>query len=271
LGGFGAMWPAPVGDDPSGAPRVSVHERHFDHLPTPVQHGGPTVLGPYARSVVSPAAAFDALAGTYDDDPHHERIAQLMAAGLRADEPADVVIDVATGTGAGAFAVLRTLAPHHVLGVDISGPMIERAKAKAASADRESRIEWRVAPAVPLDVADGSADVVLCASALHFLGIAALRDWRRVLRPGGQLAFSIPVAADFHPSPAFRAQLPTDLTVPADAAAGGRMAGDAGFVDVRVETTPPDADDRPRRSFLVWAAAPRGHDLRAARTLPHGL
>jgi ubiquinone/menaquinone biosynthesis C-methylase UbiE len=220
--------------------------------------------------VVSPAAAFDALASTYDDDPHHERIAQLLAAGLRADEQADVVVDVATGTGAAAFAALRALSPHRVLAVDLSPRMIERAMAKAAS-DREPRIEWRVAPAVPLDVADGSVDVVLCASALHFLGIAALRDWRRVLRPGGQLVFSIPVAADFHPSPAFRAQLPTDLVVPADAAAAGRMAGDVGFVDVRVGTTPPDAEDRPRRSFLVWAAAPRGHDLRAARTLPHGL
>ena len=95
------------------------------------------------------------------------------------------------------------------------------------------------------------ADVLLCASALHLIGATAPPEWRRVLRPGGQVAFSIPLAADFNPSPDFRAEQPADLAVPADEAGAEHIARAAGLVPVRVVTTPP-----PRRSFLVWADAP---------------
>jgi ubiquinone/menaquinone biosynthesis C-methylase UbiE len=187
-------------------------------------------------------ALFDASADTYDHDPHHLVIARLLVAGLQPVPEPDLVVDVATGTGFAAIAALETLGPRRVLAIDISPRMIEKAAAKTG------RIEWRVAPAVPLDLPDGAADVVLCASALHLIGASALLEWRRVLRPGGHVAFSIPVAADFHPSPEFAASLPTDLAVPADEAGAERIARAAGFDSVRVTTTAP-----PRRSFLVFA------------------
>jgi ubiquinone/menaquinone biosynthesis C-methylase UbiE len=189
-------------------------------------------------------ALFDAAADTYDDDPHHLVIARELVSGLRRVPAPGLVVDVATGTGFAALAALETLAPRRVLGIDLSPRMIERAAAKT------DRVEWRVGPAVPLDLPDGAADVVLCASALHLIGAAAPPEWRRVLRPGGQVAFSIPVAADFHPSPAFAASLPIDLAVPADEAGAERIARAAGFESVRVTTTP-----APRRSFLVFAEA----------------
>jgi ubiquinone/menaquinone biosynthesis C-methylase UbiE len=192
------------------------------------------------------ATLFDSAADTYDDDPHHLLIAQQLVAGLRRPTPRpELVVDVATGTGFAALAALEVLAPRRVVAVDVSPRMIEKAAAKNV------RIEWRVAPAVPLDLPDGVVDVVLCASALHLIGATAPPEWRRVLRPGGQAAFSISVAADFHPSPEFRAALPTDLPVPADVAGAERIARGAGLEFVRVTTTPP-----PRRAFLVWAEAP---------------
>lgn len=197
---------------------------------------------------VPDAARFDAAADAYDDDPHHVAIARQLVAGLRPVPAPELVVDVATGTGFAALAALETLAPRRVLAIDISPRMIEQAAAKAAA---DGRVEWRVAPAVPLDLPDGAADVVLCASALHLIGASALPEWRRVLRPGGQAAFSIPVAADFHPSPEFAASLPTDLAVPVDEVGAERIARAAGFGSVRVTTTPP-----PRRSFLVFAEAP---------------
>lgn len=194
-----------------------------------------------------PAARFDAAADAYDDDPHHLVIARQLVAGLRPVPEPELVVDVATGTGFAALAALEALAPRRVLAVDISPRMIEKAAAKAA----DGRVEWRVAPAVPLDLPDGAADMVLCASALHLIGATAPPEWRRVLRPGGQVAFSIPVAPDFHPSPEFAASLPIDLAVPADEAGAGRIARAAGFGTVQVTTTPP-----PRRSFLVFARVP---------------
>ena len=196
----------------------------------------------------APAARFDAAADTYDDDPHHLVIAQQLVAGLRPVPEPELVVDVATGTGFAALAALEALAPRRVLAVDVSPRMIEKAAAKTPG---DNRVEWRVAPAVPLDLPDGAADVVLCASALHLIGAAGLPEWRRVLRPGGQAAFSIPVAADFHPSPELAASLPTDLRVPADEAGAERFARAAGFGSVRVTTTP-----SPRRSFLVFADVP---------------
>jgi ubiquinone/menaquinone biosynthesis C-methylase UbiE len=191
------------------------------------------------------AVRFDAAADSYDDDPHHLAIARRLVAGLRPVPNPELVIDVATGTGFAALAALEALTPRRVVGIDVSPRMIEKAAVK------DGRIEWRVAPAVPLDLPDEAADVVLCASALHLIGATAPPEWRRVLRPGGQAAFSIPMAADFHPSPAFAASRPTDLTVPADEADAERIARAAGFESVRVTITPPS-----RRSFLVFADAP---------------
>jgi ubiquinone/menaquinone biosynthesis C-methylase UbiE len=206
-------------------------------------------------SDIAPTAAFDAAAGTYDDDLHHVEIAEALVRGLRPTSPPALVVDVATGTGFAAFAALRLLAAQRVVGVDISRGMLDRARVKAPHEDPDGRIEWRHAPAMPLDLATGSADVVLCASALHLVGRDALREWLRVLRPGGQVAFSVPMAEDFHPSPEFRRMVESHLTVPRDASEAAGIAREAGFAEARAEILLP-ASERPRRVFIVRAQAP---------------
>ncbi|WP_433560048.1 class I SAM-dependent methyltransferase [Pseudonocardia xinjiangensis] len=202
------------------------------------------------------AAAFDASAPTYDDDLHHVTIADQLVRGLQPAPPPALVVDVATGTGFAAFAAVALLDARRVVGVDVSRGMLERARAKAGRDDPDGRIEWRHAPAVPLDLGDGAADVVLCASALHLVGRDAVREWRRVLRPAGQVAFSVPMAADFHPSPEFRRLVESHLTIPADERAAAGIAAEAGFVAARTQITAPAAGERTRRSFLVWAQVP---------------
>jgi len=132
---------------------------------------------------ITKAGVFDGMAAGYDEDDFHARVADALLAGLP-EEPG-LVLDVATGTGFAAFAVLR-LRPARVLGVDLSPAMIARAMAKAPELDPDGRITWQVGSALPMPVPGHSADVVVCASSLHFLGAAALPDWRRVLagRPG---------------------------------------------------------------------------------------
>lgn len=138
--------------------------------------------------VGEPARAFDAIADRYDDDGRHAAVADRLVSGIRSGSPTRSVVDVATGTGAAAFAALRRLDPGHVVAFDVSGRMIARARRAAAVHDPDGRITWLVAAAVPLPVDDRSVDVVVCASSLHFLGAAALTDWARVLRPGGLVA-----------------------------------------------------------------------------------
>lgn len=201
----------------------------------------------------SRAAVFDGTAEHYDEDTFHARVAEALVAPL--PEGPELVLDVATGTGFAAYAALR-LKPARVLAVDLSTAMVARAEAKAAELDPSRTISWQVAPAVPMPAEDHSADVVLCASSLHFLGAAAFPDWLRVLRPGGRLAFSVVSGARFKPSGAFAALVPGDLTFPTDEAEAAALASSAGFVDASARTFAVDDGDRLRSVFLVHATAP---------------
>ncbi|MFJ9783744.1 class I SAM-dependent methyltransferase [Amycolatopsis sp. NPDC101161] len=201
----------------------------------------------------SRAAFFDETAEHYDQDDFHALVADALVEPLPTSP--GLVLDVATGTGFAAYAALR-LKPSRVLAVDLSPAMVERATAKAASQDPAGVIEWRVGPAVPMPSPDGSADVVLCASSLHFLGAVAFADWLRVLRPGGRLAFSVVSGSRFKPSGPFAEFVPADLSFPLDEAGAGALAASAGFVEVSARTFTVDGGDRVRSVFLVHATAP---------------
>jgi len=193
------------------------------------------------------AALFDSTAEHYDEDTFHARVAEELVAPLP-PEP-DLVLDVATGTGFAAYAALR-LKPSRVLAVDLSPAMVAQATAKAAELDPSGLITWQVGPAVPMPVEDHSADVVLCASSLHFLGAVAFADWLRVLRPGGRLAFSVVSGMRFKPSRPFEAFVPKDITFPTDEAEAAALA--KGFVDVSAQTFTAGS----RTVFVVHATAP---------------
>jgi ubiquinone/menaquinone biosynthesis C-methylase UbiE len=201
------------------------------------------------------AGVFDDLAPHYDDD-HHERIADRMVAGLPADASPSLVLDIACGSGAAAFAAVRALAPERVVAVDLSARMVERAKDRALTRDPGGVVDWRVGDAVPAPVPDGSADLVLCASSLHFLGARALADWRRALRPGGHLAFTLPSADTFRPSGAFRALVAADLPLPGTEEEAAALTREAGFTGARAELVP-TSTERPRSVLVVHARAPR--------------
>ena len=195
---------------------------------------------------------FDADAAEYDQDTFHPYVAQQLVAGL--DREPKLLVDVAAGTGAAAFAALR-LDPAAVLAIDLSPAMIELARAKAAAHDPDGRITWQVGSAVPLPVGDGEADAVVCASALHFLGPRALADWRRVLRPGGKLAFSMVSAERFKPTGKFADLVPRDLRVPSTLDEAAALATDAGFASATAQHVKLDQGDRVRQVFAVFAEA----------------
>jgi ubiquinone/menaquinone biosynthesis C-methylase UbiE len=136
-------------------------------------------------------ADFNALAETYDTIRAVRVCAHRLVA-LAAPPPGAQVLDVATGTGWAALAAAQHVGPTgRVLGVDLAPELLEHARQKAATAGL-THVEFRTGDATRLDLADQCVDVVLCASALFFLPdmLAALREWHRVLTPGGQVAFS---------------------------------------------------------------------------------
>lgn len=102
------------------------------------------------------------------------------------------VLDVACGTG--IIARVATNRFNHIasiIGVDLNPDMLEVARENTPGTD--IAIEWRQGDACALPLPDHCFDVVLCQQGLQFMPdkLAALREMRRVLVPGGRLALTV--------------------------------------------------------------------------------
>jgi ubiquinone/menaquinone biosynthesis C-methylase UbiE len=110
---------------------------------------------------------------------HDEVVGQLRA------HSSARVADVACGTGILADRIERELHPAQVYGVDMSEGMLSQAHA------RSTNVQWMRGPAEQLPFDDGALDAVVTTSAFHFFDQpAALREFHRVLSPGGLAAVS---------------------------------------------------------------------------------
>ena len=104
--------------------------------------------------------------------------------------PATRVLDVGCGTGAQTL-VLAGSSPARILAVDNHSPFIDELNRKAQQRGLADRLEARVADMRELDFADGAFDLIWCEGAIYNVGVeAGLRDWRRLLRRGGHVAFT---------------------------------------------------------------------------------
>jgi SAM-dependent methyltransferase len=124
----------------------------------------PAIFGPWARALLKHAAP----------------------------QPGERVLDLACGTG----IVARQVAPvvgtaGSVVGLDLRPGMLVVARTRPAPAG--AVISWQEGEANALPFADGSFDLVLCQQGLQFFPdrLAALREVRRVLRPGGRVGLAI--------------------------------------------------------------------------------
>lgn len=103
------------------------------------------------------------------------------------------VLDVACGTGLIAFEAARRVgAGGSVTGIDISGEMVQAAAHRARGLTL-GNVQFQRMDAELLAFADGSFDVVVCALGLMYMPEPgqALREMRRVLKPGGRLLLAV--------------------------------------------------------------------------------
>ncbi len=138
---------------------------------------------------------FDQRAASYDDSTMHRGLAERVA-GFAELEGVTAVLDVATGTG----LVLRALRARddargvRLVGLDVSPGML--AVARQALPDAE----LLEADATVLPLPGASIDLVTCVTGLQMFPDpdAAVREWARVLRPGGRVVTA--TFAEFDPA-----------------------------------------------------------------------
>jgi SAM-dependent methyltransferase len=101
------------------------------------------------------------------------------------------LLDVGCGPGTITVDLARRVAPGEVVGIDRAPEVIERARANAAAApDTPPGVRFEVDDVYALAQPDAAFDVVHAHQVLQHLTdpVAALRELRRVLAPGGTLA-----------------------------------------------------------------------------------
>ncbi len=92
--------------------------------------------------------------------------------------------DVGCGTGISALLLAQRGA--NVIGIDPNADMLTEARKRAP---KQFSLEYRPGEAQRTGLGDRSVDLVLCAQSFHwFPALKALREFHRILKPGGRLA-----------------------------------------------------------------------------------
>ncbi len=154
-------------------------------------------------------------------------------------EPGQTVLDLGSGAGLDCFLAAQRVGPGgHVIGVDMTPEMLDRARANAQRLGL-SNVEFRMGEIEHLPVADASVDVIIsnCVINLSPDKPAVFREAFRVLKPGGRLSVSDVLAE--HPLPE---SLRADLESWGACVGGALPVAEyvaaleaAGFVDIQVE------------------------------------
>jgi ubiquinone/menaquinone biosynthesis C-methylase UbiE len=174
------------------------------------------------------------------------------------------VIDIGCGSGATTIALAEKVGPSgHVLGIDVSGPMLERARQRVTPG---LSLEYALADATVYPFAPASFDLLASRFGVMFFAdpAASFANMRKALQPSGRLAFicwreprenpffMAPLQAAYKHVPKLSQQGPEDPGPFAFASEERvrRILGAAGFKKVEMEPCP----------LLLDAAIGRGLD-----------
>jgi SAM-dependent methyltransferase len=102
--------------------------------------------------------------------------------------PETRVLDLGCGTGM-QTRVLAQNSPARFVAIDNHAPFVEILNREARRLGIADRLEARVGDMRGLDFGPASFDLIWCEGAIAIMGVeAGLREWRRLLVPGGHMA-----------------------------------------------------------------------------------
>lgn len=176
------------------------------------------------------------------------------------------ILDLACGTGVVTQEIVSAgVSPASLTGVDMSAEMLAVARDKAEAAGFEAN--WIEADAGHLPFADDRFDLAFCQQALQFFPDrpGALAELRRVLVPGGRVAFCVSqelslnplleaqaAALEKHVGPEAGGAVRAICCLP-DGDEIGALFVDAGFGDVEVESVSLTLNHPDARAFAAGA------------------
>jgi ubiquinone/menaquinone biosynthesis C-methylase UbiE len=195
-----------------------------------------------------------------------------------APQVGQTVLELAAGIGDTGFLAAELIQPGGTLiSSDASPEMLSAAQRRAEAIGVKNVRFKQIDAAQPIDLETASVDIVLCRWGYMLMEDPenALRETRRILRPGGRVA----LAAWAGPAENRWSSLPLDLLLergliePVEPGAGGQFAWaqegiiaerleNAGFVEYEVETV--DFAIR-YASVEAWWATSRSMSMRAGR------
>lgn len=198
-------------------------------------------------------------------------------------QPGETVLDLAAGTGDLGFAIAeRVGVDGWVISSDFAPEMVDVAR-RQGEARGAANVEYRVLDAERMDLEDDSVDSVVCRWGYMLMAdpAAAFKETRRVLRPGGRLAFAVWATPERNPWAAVHAMTlvqrghmpPPEPGAPGMFAMGEparirRLVTSAGFGEPDLEAIP--VEFRSRDFDDLWDSIVRitGPLARAINTLP---
>jgi ubiquinone/menaquinone biosynthesis C-methylase UbiE len=115
-------------------------------------------------------------------------------------QPGQTILEIGAGAGELGFQVAERLEGARVISTDFAPEMVEIARRQSETRGLTG-VEHRVLNAEAMDLDHDAVDGIVCRWAYMLMAdpAAAFRETRRVLRPGGRLAFAVWRTADRNP------------------------------------------------------------------------
>jgi ubiquinone/menaquinone biosynthesis C-methylase UbiE len=153
-------------------------------------------------------------------------------------QPADYILEIGFGPGIAIEELLKHVTTGMVAGIDHSETMVAEASERNALAIKAGRADLRYGDAAELPFAEASFDKAFSIHAIYFWARPrqALRELRRVLKPGGLLVITMLPKDKWPPNPpGSPLEYGTAECTPYLGVEVEQMMAEAGFSNTRIE------------------------------------